>query len=134
MAEASFNWEDPLLLDSQLTDEERMVRDAARSYCQDKLAPRVLEGFRHEKTDVKIFPEMGELGLLGATIPVEYGGSGLNYVSYGLIARRLRLPFDDERAVVTCHVTDQRIRQRSAKAKISAQTRPRRMDWLFRSD
>jgi len=55
MAEASFNWEDPLLLDSQLTDEERMIRDAARSYCQDKLAPRVLEGFRHEKTDVKIF-------------------------------------------------------------------------------
>ena len=89
MAEASFNWEDPLLLDSQLTDEERMVRDAARSYCQDKLAPRVLEGFRHEKTDVKIFPEMGELGLLGATIPVEYGGSGLNYVSYGLIAREV---------------------------------------------
>jgi glutaryl-CoA dehydrogenase len=89
MAEASFNWEDPLLLDSQLTDEERMVRDAARSYCQDKLAPRVLEGFRHEKTDVKIFPEMGELGLLGATSPVEYGGSGLNYVSYGLIAREV---------------------------------------------
>jgi glutaryl-CoA dehydrogenase len=89
MAEASFNWEDPLLLDSQLTDEERMIRDAARSYCQDKLAPRVLEGFRHEKTDVKIFPEMGELGLLGATIPVEYGGSGLNYVSYGLIAREV---------------------------------------------
>jgi glutaryl-CoA dehydrogenase len=89
MAETSFNWEDPLLLDSQLTDEERMIRDAARSYCQDKLAPRVLEGFRHEKTDVKIFPEMGELGLLGATIPVEYGGSGLNYVSYGLIAREV---------------------------------------------
>jgi len=89
MSEASFNWEDPLLLDSQLTDEERMVRDAARSYCQDKLAPRVTEGFRQEKTDVNIFPEMGELGLLGATIPVEYGGSGLNYVSYGLIAREV---------------------------------------------
>jgi len=89
MAEATFNWEDPLLLDSQLTDEDRMVRDAARAYCQDKLAPRVLEGFRHEKTDVKIFPEMGALGLLGATIPVEYGGSGLNYVSYGLIAREV---------------------------------------------
>jgi hypothetical protein len=88
-SDATFNWEDPLLLDSQLTDEERMVRDAARSYCQDKLAPRVLEGFRHEKTDVNIFPEMGELGLLGATIPTEYGGSGLNYVSYGLIAREV---------------------------------------------
>ena len=88
-AEASFNWEDPLLLESQLTDEERMVRDAARAYCQDKLAPRVLEGFRNEVTDVAIFPEMGELGLLGPTIPVEYGGSGLNYVSYGLIAREV---------------------------------------------
>jgi len=88
-AEASFNWEDPLLLDSQLTDEERMVRDAARAYCQDKLAPRVLEGFRKEITPVEIFPEMGELGLLGATIPVEYGGSGLNYVCYGLIAREV---------------------------------------------
>ena len=85
----SFHWEDPLLLDSQLTDEERMVRDAARAYAQDKLAPRVLEAFRHEKTDPKIFTEMGELGLLGAMIPVEYGGAGLNYVSYGLIAREV---------------------------------------------
>lgn len=85
----SFNWEDPLLLDSQLTDEERMVRDAALAYSQDKLLPRVLEAFRHEKTDVGIFKEMGDLGLLGATIPVEYGGSGLNYVCYGLIAREV---------------------------------------------
>ena len=88
-AEATFNWEDPLLLESQLTDDERMVRDAARAYCQDKLAPRVKEGFRNEITHVEIFPEMGELGLLGATIPTEYGGSGLNYVSYGLIAREV---------------------------------------------
>src|SRR5690606_1716219 len=85
----SFNWEDPLLLDSQLTDEERMVRDAASAYAQDKLAPRVLEAFRHEKTDPAIFSEMGELGLLGAMIPVEYGGARLNYVSYGLIAREV---------------------------------------------
>jgi glutaryl-CoA dehydrogenase len=89
MSAASFNWEDPLLLDSQLTDEERMVREAANSYCQEKLAPRVLEAFRHEKMDVSIFPEMGALGLLGCTIPTEYGGSGLNYVSYGLIAREV---------------------------------------------
>ena len=88
-AAPSFNWEDPLLLDSQLTDEERMVRDAALAYAQDKLAPRVLEAFRHEKTDPAIFSEMGELGLLGAMIPVEYGGAGLNYVSYGLIAREV---------------------------------------------
>jgi len=86
---ASFHWQDPLLLDAQLTEEERMVRDAAAAYAQDKLAPRVLEAFRHEKTDVAIFGEMGELGLLGPTIPTEYGGSGLNYVSYGLIAREV---------------------------------------------
>ncbi len=85
----SFHWDDPLLLNAQLTDEERMIRDAAAAYCQDKLAPRVLEAFRHEKTDPAIFSEMGELGLLGPTIPEEYGGGGLNYVSYGLIAREV---------------------------------------------
>ncbi|CAD5203046.1 acyl-CoA dehydrogenase [Pseudomonas sp. FEN] len=88
-AKASFNWIDPLLLDQQLTEEERMIRDTAEQFAQDKLAPRVLEAFRHEKTDPAIFREMGEVGLLGATIPVEYGGSGLNYVSYGLIAREV---------------------------------------------
>ncbi|WP_395142419.1 acyl-CoA dehydrogenase [Schlegelella aquatica] len=86
---ASFQWDDPLLLDQQLTEDERMVREAARAYCQDKLMPRVLEAFRHEKTDPAIFREMGELGLLGPTIPAEYGGAGLNYVSYGLIAREI---------------------------------------------
>jgi glutaryl-CoA dehydrogenase len=90
MAEhAQFHWEDPLLLDQQLTEEERMVRDAAAAYAQDKLAPRVLEAFRHEKTDAAIFREMGEVGLLGPTIPEQYGGPGLNYVSYGLIAREV---------------------------------------------
>ena len=86
---ATFQWDDALLLEQQLTDDERAVRDAARAYCQDKLAPRVLEAFRHEKTDPSIFREMGELGLLGVTIPTEYGGSGLNYVSYGLVAREV---------------------------------------------
>lgn len=85
----TFNWEDPFLLDAQLTEDERMVREAARAYCQEKLEPRVLEAFRHEQTDVAIFKEMGELGLLGPTIPEEYGGSGLNYVCYGLIAREV---------------------------------------------
>jgi glutaryl-CoA dehydrogenase len=88
-AKAEFVWQDPLLLDQQLTQDERMVRDAAHDYCQGKLAPRVLEAFRHEKTDVAIFREMGSLGLLGPTIPPEYGGPGLNYVSYGLIAREV---------------------------------------------
>ncbi|MGB3427272.1 MAG: acyl-CoA dehydrogenase [Burkholderiaceae bacterium] len=86
---ASFKWDDPLLLDDQLSEDERMVRDAARAYAQDKLAPRVLDAFRHEKTDPSIFREMGELGLLGATIPAEYGGAGLNAVCYGLIAREI---------------------------------------------
>ena len=86
---ASFHWDDPLLLDAQLSDEERMVRDSARAYCQGSLAPRVLEAFRREQTDVAIFREMGELGLLGATIPEAYGGSGLNYVCYGLVAREV---------------------------------------------
>jgi len=88
-ANAEFHWADPLLLDQQLTDDERMIRDAAAAYCQDKLMPRVLQSFRNEKTDVEIFREMGELGLLGPTIPEQYGGPGLNYVSYGLIAREV---------------------------------------------
>ena len=86
---AVFKWDDPLLLDAQLTEDERMIRDAAAAYCKDKLAPRVVEAFRHEKTDIGIFREMGELGLLGPTIPTEYGGPGLNYVAYGLIAREV---------------------------------------------
>jgi glutaryl-CoA dehydrogenase len=88
-SKATFNWADPLLLEDQLSEDERMVRDAARQYCQDKLAPRVLEAFRSESTDPKIFREMGEIGLLGPTIPEEYGGPALNYVSYGLIAREV---------------------------------------------
>src|SRR4051812_43303490 len=88
-AKAQFSWQDPLLLDQQLTQEERMVRDAAHDYCQGKLAPRILEAFRHEKTDPQVFREMGELGMLGPVIPPEYGGPGLSYVSYGLIAREV---------------------------------------------
>ena len=86
---SEFVWSDPLLLESQLTESERMVRDAAHAYCQEKLQPRILEAFRREITDPAIFREMGELGLLGATIPAEFGGAGLNYVSYGLIAREI---------------------------------------------
>ncbi|MGL4233081.1 MAG: acyl-CoA dehydrogenase [Casimicrobium sp.] len=89
MAQPAFNWSDPLLLDQQLTDDERAVRDAAAAYCQDKLLPRVTEAFRNEYTDTAIFREMGELGLLGPTIPEQYGGAGLNYVCYGLIAREV---------------------------------------------
>ena len=84
-----FQWADPLLLDAQLSDEERLIGATARRYAQEKLLPRVLDAFRNEHTDVAIFREMGELGLLGATLPPEYGGAGLNYVSYGLIAREI---------------------------------------------
>jgi len=86
---ASFVWEDPLLLNDQLSEEERMVRDTAASFAQDKLQPRVVEAFRKETVDAEIFREMGDLGLLGSTLPQEYGGAGLNYVSYGLIAREI---------------------------------------------
>jgi len=89
MSKASFNWEDPLLLDTQLTEDERMVRDAAAEYAQGRLMPRIHDAFRNEITDPAIFREMGELGLLGITIPEQYGGANLNYVSYGLIAREL---------------------------------------------
>ena len=89
MAKTAFHWDDPFLLQQQLTEDERMIEEAARAYCQDKLLPRVTEAFRHEKTDVAIFREMGELGLLGPTIPTEFGGPGLSYVAYGLIAREV---------------------------------------------
>jgi glutaryl-CoA dehydrogenase len=89
MAQTSFQWQDPFLLDDQLSEEERMIQKAAQEYCQKKLAPRVLEAFRHETTDTHIFREMGELGLLGPTIPQEFGGPGLGYVDYGLIAREV---------------------------------------------
>ncbi len=89
MSKASFNWEDPLLLDTQLTEEERMIRDAAAEYAQGRLMPRILDAYRNETTDPSIFREMGELGLLGITIPEQYGGANLNYVSYGLIAREI---------------------------------------------
>ncbi len=85
----SFNWEDPFLIESQLEEDERMVRDAARAYCDEKLAPRVTAAFEKEETDPAIFAEMGEMGLLGTTIPEEYGGIGAGYVTYGLVAREV---------------------------------------------
>jgi glutaryl-CoA dehydrogenase len=84
-----FQWDDPLLLDEQLTSEEHQVRDTARRYAQERLTPRVLEAFRHELTDPAIFREMGALGLLGCTLPVEFGCAGMNHVSYGLVAREI---------------------------------------------
>jgi glutaryl-CoA dehydrogenase len=88
-AKDAFNWEDPLDLEGELTSEERMVRDTARDYAQEKLFPRVLTAYREERFDREIMTEMGALGLLGATIPEQYGGAGLGYVAYGLIAREV---------------------------------------------
>ena len=86
--ESSFHWDDPLLLEEQLTEEERMVRDSVRTFAQEKLQPRVVESFHNEHFDPIIMREMGEAGLLGATIH-GYGCAGINYVSYGLVAREI---------------------------------------------
>jgi glutaryl-CoA dehydrogenase len=86
---AAFVWDDPLDLENALSEDERLVRDSARAYAQDKLMPRILRAFRHEQVDPAIFPEMGALGLLGAMLPPAYGGSGASHVAYGLIAREI---------------------------------------------
>ncbi|MFZ2266670.1 MAG: acyl-CoA dehydrogenase [Azonexus sp.] len=89
MSRPAFNWEDPFLLDSQLAADERLVRDAARSFARQALQPRIRDAFRNATTDPTIYREMGDMGLLGCTLPPAYGGAGLNYVSYGLIAREV---------------------------------------------
>jgi len=89
MAESGFDWTDPLLLEQELTEEERMVRDNARRFCEAKLLPRVRDDFRHERFDKGLMAAMGEMGFLGATLPEEEGGAGLNHVAYGLIAREV---------------------------------------------
>ncbi len=86
---ATFDWSDPFLLDEKLTDDERMVRDTARAYAEDRLAPRIIDAFANGVTDPAIFRDMGALGLLGPTVPEEYGGVGASYVAYGLVAREV---------------------------------------------
>lgn len=85
----AFDWADPFKLDQQLSEDERMIRDSAHAYCQEKLEPRVLSAFENEETDPEIFREMGDMGLLGVTIPEEYGGIAAGYVAYGLVAREV---------------------------------------------
>ncbi len=84
-----FDWDDPFRIEDQLTEDERMLRDAARTYAQDKLQPRVIAAYRDEVADPGVFAEMGEMGLLGLTIPETYGGLGASYVAYGLVAREV---------------------------------------------
>ena len=98
-----FCWKDPLLLETQLNDDERLLRDAARDYCQGRLLPRVQKSLRHELTDREIYPEMGEVGPLGPTIPTEYGGAGRNYVSYGLVAREVERVDSGYRSMMISH-------------------------------
>ncbi len=86
---SGFKWEDPFLFEDQLTEDERLIQDAARAYCQDKLMPRIIEANRHEKFDRAIMNEMGELGFLGSTLPEKYGCAATNYVAYGLVAREV---------------------------------------------
>ncbi|MCA1367025.1 acyl-CoA dehydrogenase [Bradyrhizobium sp. BRP14] len=88
-AKTQFQWDDPFLLEDQLSEDERMIRETARAYAQEKLQPRVIEAYREEKTDPAIFLEMGDLGLLGVTVPDSYGGVGASYVAYGLVAREI---------------------------------------------
>ncbi len=89
MSKAEFNWADPFLLTEQLSEDERMIMEAARDYAQGSLMPRVLKAYAEEETDRAIFNEMGELGLLGSTLPEQYGGAGASYVAYGLVAREV---------------------------------------------
>jgi glutaryl-CoA dehydrogenase len=88
-APVAFQWDDPFLLEGQLTEDERMIRDTARQYAQDKLLPRVTQAYLEERTDREIFREMGELGLIGMIFPEEYGCANASYVAYGLVAREV---------------------------------------------
>ena len=88
-AKPVFTWDDPLEIEHQLSEDERLIRDTARAYANDKLQPRIVEAYREEKTDPAIFTEMGELGLLGVTVSPEYGGVGANSTAYGLVAREI---------------------------------------------
>ena len=136
-AKAAFHWDDPLLLDQQLTDDERAVRDAAHAYCQERLAPRVLEAFRHGTTDVDDLPRDGRARPARPDHPraVRRRRPELRLLRPGGArgrARRLRLPLDDERAVVAGDGADQRVRHRGAEAEVPAQARHRRVDRLLR--
>ena len=85
----AFHWEDPFIFEEQLTEEERLIRDSTREFCQDKLASSILEANRREEFDREILNEMGSMGMLGSVLPEEYGGSGTSYVGYGLVSREV---------------------------------------------
>jgi glutaryl-CoA dehydrogenase len=122
---AAFDWADPLRLHDQLSEDERMMRDAARAYAQERLAPRAIAAWRDEATDPAIFPEMGEMGLLGITVPEEYGGLGAGYVTYGLVAREIERVDSGYRSMMSVQSSlvmypIHRLRLRGTAAKIPA--------------
>ena len=130
MADAVFDWSDPLLFNDELSEEERMVRDNARRFCEDKLLVRVRDDFRHERFDPSVLTDMGAMGFLGATLPEQEGGAGLSYVSYGLIAREVervdsgyRSMMSVQSALVMYPISA--YGSEFAKAEIPAQARPR---------
>ena len=136
---ASFDWTDPLRLQDQLTEEERLVYASAQQFAAEVLKPRVTQEFRFEKTDPAIFREMGKVGLLGPGTAVEYGGTGLGAVAQGLVNRAVEsvdsgLPFDDERPVFAGDVTDRTVWHGSPETKIPPRPRGGRKDRLLRPD
>ncbi len=136
--DAAFNWEDPLDLEGELTEDERMVRDTARDYAQEKLFPRVIAANRDGNFNPDVVKEMGELGLLGPTIPEEYGGAGLNYVCSGLIAREIERADSGYRSLdvgdlFARHAPDLCLWQRGAAQKISAEACQRGNGRLLRA-
>jgi glutaryl-CoA dehydrogenase len=138
-AKSAFQWDDPFLIADQLSDEERMIADAAAAFAADKLMPRVTNAYLNEETDREIFSEMGQAGLLGVTVPeaVWRRGGRLRLLRPGGArgrTGRFRLPLDDERAVVAGDVSDPRLWQRRAADEISAETRQRRVGRLLRPD
>ena len=138
LKDSSFQWEDPLDLEGELTEEERMVRDTARRFAQDYLMPRVVADYREEKYDPSMLSEMGKLGLLGPTIPEEYGGAGLGYVAYGLIARELERVDSGYRSTMSVQSSlvmyPIYAMHRGTATQTPAQACNRRDDWLLWSD
>jgi glutaryl-CoA dehydrogenase len=136
---AGFDWQDPLELEAELTEDERMVQATARGYAQDRLFPRVLTAFREERFDREIMTEMGALGLLGPTLPEQYGGAGLGHVAYGLIAREIERVDSGYRSVlsVQCSLVMQPIYAHGSEAqrrKYLGQAGDRRDHRLLRPD
>lgn len=124
-ATAAFAWSDPLRLDDQLTELERLLRDAAARFAADRLQPRIEQAYLDETVDAGIFAELGAAGLLGITVPEEYGGLGASYVAYGLVAREIervefRLSLQDERAVFARHPPHPGLWQRGSEAALSS--------------